>query len=206
MQIPGFGSCRSWIQDFRSCTILDPGFWILRSLDPGLSVISLGYLFSAHVWCKSQFTLIQLQISLAQTRKVISISTMCFIQILIVTQKRIPGFKICRIHIPGIQHLLDPKPGIQDLEDPKSGIQGLQDQKSRLQGSAGSGDGIVSKDSVYPVSRPQSFCLMLRSFDVVSLFYRISKLLDLVRKKFTESGGYSVFQETLMNLDHRRSR
>ena len=40
----------------------------------------------------------------------------------------------------------------------------------------------MSKDSVYLVSRPQSFCLMLRSLDVVSLFYWSSKLLDLVRK------------------------
>ena len=75
----------------------DPGFWILQILDPffillildpGLSLIFIGSLFYAHVWCKSQFTLTQLQISLAQTKKVNSISTIYFIQILIVTQKR----------------------------------------------------------------------------------------------------------------------
>ena len=76
--------------------ILDPGYWILQILDPfyflqildpGPSLIFLGALFYAHVWCKSQFTLTQLQISLAQTKKVNSISTIYFIQILIVTQK-----------------------------------------------------------------------------------------------------------------------
>ena len=60
----------------------------------------------------------------------------------------------------------------------------------------------MSKDPVDPVSRPQSFCLMLRSLDVVSLFFTVSLSSCILVEKFTESGGYSVFQETLMNSSY----